>query len=176
MEEGGLDEVLWIPYSLPPHKADPPVASSEDRLALCRAAVAALPRARVLDLEVLRGGVSYAVETLRALGEDPNYATARLHLILGEDEAASITEWREAEEIVRRARILGFRRGGFRSAGAKPVPPGATIRWISAPRLEISSRWIRDRLASGRTAGPLLPAGLEEEIRSRGLYRSAVRA
>ena len=64
----GLDRVLVIPASIPPHKQlTSSSASPEERLALTRLAFENLPGFEVLDLEIRREGKSYTVDTIREL-------------------------------------------------------------------------------------------------------------
>ena len=64
LDQLGLDRVLLMPVSQPPHKevaADP---GADVRLELCRLAVAGDERLEVSGLEVERGGASFTVDTL----------------------------------------------------------------------------------------------------------------
>src|SRR5690606_21131049 len=66
-EQFGLDQVLWIPALIPPHKRESRLASAEHRLEMTRLAVASNPAFAVSDLELRRSGVSYTVDTVRTL-------------------------------------------------------------------------------------------------------------
>src|SRR5512139_2891676 len=67
-----LDEVLFIPAAIPPHKPAPPATSFADRIAMVRAAIAGNPHFRVSDLEAHRSGKSFSVDTLELLRQaDP---------------------------------------------------------------------------------------------------------
>ena len=91
-----LERVIFVPSARPPHKCeepDDPIAAARDRLAWVRAAVAGNPRFEVDDLEVERGGASYAVETLRTLGS----RWGRPVFIIGHDAFVEIDTWREPE-------------------------------------------------------------------------------
>ena len=60
----GLDRVMLMPAGQPPHKPLEDDPGAEHRLELCRRAVAGDPRFEVSDLEVVREGPSYTVDTL----------------------------------------------------------------------------------------------------------------
>ena len=64
-EKLNLDKVLVIPTATPPHKEAKELASSEDRIEMCKLAFGDL--AEVSDVEIRRGGKSYTVETLEEL-------------------------------------------------------------------------------------------------------------
>ena len=66
----GLDRVLVIPASIPPHKQMASgSATAMERLKLTQLAFSQLPGFEVLDMELRREGKSYTVDTIRALKE-----------------------------------------------------------------------------------------------------------
>ena len=69
MDVLGLDRLLLIPASVPPHKALPQgSADAAERLEMAALACAQLgPKAQALDTELHRTGPSYTVDTLRQL-------------------------------------------------------------------------------------------------------------
>jgi nicotinate-nucleotide adenylyltransferase len=118
-ECAGLDRVLLLPASVPPHRAGA-TAPAGDRLAMCRLAAAGHPRLEVSDMELQRTGPSYTVDTLRALAaERPG---DRLHLLLGWDAAREISSWRSPDEVMRLATLVVVSRPGY------PVPSEADLR------------------------------------------------
>lgn len=171
LEQLGLDRVDLLPVWAPPHKpllADPGPAV---RLELCRAAVAGLDRLGVCDAEVRRGGPSYTVDTLRELEEsDP---TRPLTFIIGGDMAASLTTWREPEEILRRARLGVAERVEHdreQIERALAAYDQARIDHFTMPRVDISSSDVRARAGAGRSVRHLVPAAVADVIAQRGLY------
>src|SRR4051812_6739869 len=73
----GYDRVVLIPNSRSPHKPDnPELASAEDRLAMCRLAVAergsTAPTFEVSDIETRRSGPSYTIDTAQELRDQGN--------------------------------------------------------------------------------------------------------
>src|SRR5215204_3176269 len=67
-EAAGFERVVLIPSALPPHKLDDTeLASSTDRLAMCRLAVEGDPWFEVEDIELIRKGPSYTIDTAREL-------------------------------------------------------------------------------------------------------------
>ena len=96
----GLDQVLFIPTNIPPHKTLPEdTATAADRCRMVRLLTRDEPWARLDTIEIERGGASYTVDTLRALharGEED------LYLIVGTDMLLSFDRiWRAPEEIAR---------------------------------------------------------------------------
>ena len=99
-----LDQLIVMPAHVSPFKTD---AASEqarrempwDRLALVRAAFAAVPKAAVDEREIRRGGVSYAIDTVRELAAE--HPGAELFFVIGEDSVAGLPRWKEIDELRR---------------------------------------------------------------------------
>lgn len=103
-----LDEVLWVPANRSPFKSKWRTRSTaRQRMEMVRLATADEPKFATSDLEMVRGGVSYAVDTLSEL----TFAQpAEYWLILGADSALGFSEWRQPERILRLCRIaVGIR-------------------------------------------------------------------
>ena len=65
VEELGLDRLFFIPAAQSPFKPEDRPAPGSIRLQLLRLALAGKTNCEVAEQEIQRGGVSYAVETLR---------------------------------------------------------------------------------------------------------------
>ena len=94
----GLDRLVVVPASVSPFKTD--VALPEmpwDRVELVQAAFRDVEKA-VVDLrEVERGGVSYAIDTVREIAaENPG---AELFFVVGEDSVPGIPMWKDIEQL-----------------------------------------------------------------------------
>ena len=66
-EAFGLDAVIFIPTGNPAHKQGKTVTPAEMRLEMCRLACLPNPHFDVSAIEVERAGLTYAVDTVRAL-------------------------------------------------------------------------------------------------------------
>lgn len=97
-----LDRLLVVPANVSPFKtagvADLPTPPW-DRLALVRAAFADMAGAVVDEREIRRGGVSYAIDTVREIAaENPG---AELFFVIGEDSVAGLPRWKEIDALKR---------------------------------------------------------------------------
>ncbi|MEL6617204.1 MAG: nicotinate-nucleotide adenylyltransferase [Bacteroidota bacterium] len=169
-EGAALDRVVWIPAAISPHKqgrAD--IASGADRLAMVEAATASHDRFDVSAIEIEREGVSFTVDTLRALRQ--RYPDDDLFWIVGGDSLASFESWRQPREILSLARLVAYPRPG---ADLSAVPGWVLSRTtlVDAPRLDISSTDLRARLAAGASVRYLIPDPALDVLRARGLYRT----
>ncbi len=172
----GLDRVVLMPVSAPPHKelaaADEPGAQA--RLELCRLAVEGDERLAVSDLEVRRGGPSFTVDTLKELHErDPEH---ELTFILGGDMAHRLPSWREPEAVLSLARLAVAERKGIRredlAARLRGLRGAERVVFFDMPRIDLSSSGIRERIAAGRPIRYLVPDAVGAEIAARGYYRA----
>ena len=169
-----LDRVLLTPVSMAPHKNAAQDPGAEQRLALCRLAIEGDDRLGVCDLEVLRGGPSYTVDTLREL----HARTPEDHLtfIVGGDIALGLPSWHEPEAVLGLARLAVAERSG---AGRRDVaerlaehfPDAPRPAFFDMPRMDISSSLIRRRVAGGLPIRYLVPDPVAERIARERLYR-----
>ena len=170
----GLDRVLLTPVASPPHKDAEQDPGPRERLELCRLAIDGDERLGVCDLEVLRGGPSYTIDTLRELHE----RTPEDHLtfIVGGDIALGLPSWHEPEAVLGLARLAVAERSG---AGREDVvallgerfPDAPPPLVFDMPRMDISSSLIRGRIAAERPIRYLVPDPVAEHIARRKLYR-----
>jgi nicotinate-nucleotide adenylyltransferase len=188
----GLERVILVPSATPPHKgAAPgdPIAPAADRLAWVRAAVADNPALGADGMEVERGGRSYSIDTVRALGartapELPVFA-------IGQEAFVELGSWREPEALLQSCHFAVMTRPPF-SHGAladwlpkcardevELAPDGRSARHRQAPTwirlvevtaLAISSSEIRARLREGRSIRYLVPESVREAVERSGVY------
>jgi nicotinate-nucleotide adenylyltransferase len=166
-----LNPVLMVPSSLPPHRAQP-TASAPDRLAMVALAVKGHRRLQASDIEVRRGGVSYTVDTIRALhGENPG---AEITLLLGWDAVAEFAQWRDTAEVTRMAAIAVFNRAGSPAPDRAVLdqlglPPDTVVLEVDSPSVSATS--VRRVLAEAGSGAGILPPAVEAYIREKGLYK-----
>lgn len=167
LEQKQLDQVLFCPTSLSPHKTTmTPLASAAHRLKMVQLAVAPVKEFAVLETEVHKTGPAYTIDTICSLIK-PN---TQLYLILGEDHLASLPQWKEVDELLKLAPPLV----GGRSGAIDNLPPhlkgviGKGL--IQIPMFDISSTVIRQRLKQKQYCGHLIPAPVFEYIHNNQLY------
>ena len=66
-ERIALEQIIFIPAFVPPHKVGQDYAPAEHRYAMTELAVKPYPHFTVSDMELRRSGVSYTIDTLREL-------------------------------------------------------------------------------------------------------------
>jgi nicotinate-nucleotide adenylyltransferase len=169
--DAGLDSILFVPASIPPHKPEGAASKAEDRLAMVRLAIDGNPGFRVSDIELRRTGASYTVYTLAELQASDDWTEVEWFLILGVDMLADLPNWRNPDEIVRRAALLVMERPGFESQTIQ-MPYSRAASFVRTPLLDISSTQIRKRIREGLSIRYWVPADVDTYIREKGLYRT----
>jgi nicotinate-nucleotide adenylyltransferase len=171
-----LDQVLFVPARVPPHKPVTDEPGVEHRLEMCRLAVRGDERFAVSELEVQRDGPSYTVDTLREL--KTRVASNELVLILGGDVAAGLPHWHRAEQVLMLCiPAITARPGTSREEIEQALGRlggGERAEFFEMPGIGVSSTMVRDRVRSGSPIRYLVPDAVSEHIERAGLYRGSV--
>lgn len=162
-DQAGLDEVWFVPTATQPHKPSGPIASGQDRLAMLELALEGETGMLACSLEIDRGGVSYTVDTLRAVAE--LRPAEQLFLLMGADTLADLPNWRDPETILDLAKPLVVHRPGE----AMPDVGNAVI--VEMPSTDVSSSQMRELLARGESIAGMTSPLVENYIRQNGLYK-----
>jgi nicotinate-nucleotide adenylyltransferase len=165
LERGLADRVLVVPAYRSPHKP-PPEASPAHRLQMAALGLKGLARVELSDREIVRGGVSYTVETLDELScEQPG---VQLRLVLGADNLNAFDRWHRPERILELAEPLIFARGDWDGN----LPPALTgcahlVRDFAEPA---TATGVRAALAAGEWPVASVPASILAYIAAHRLY------
>lgn len=162
MEALGLSRVVFIPANISPHKLGRPPAPAAVRLEMLQAAVAGEPGFGVDELELGRGGPSFAVETAGEFRR--RFPEAEIFYFIGEDNLAALHTWKDIGELRSIVRFAVLARGAVADPQGFPVV---------SRHIDISSTDIRKRVAAGRTVRYLLPESSMEILERHRLYRNA---
>jgi len=109
LAELALDRLIVLPAAVSPFKTDePPQPEAWDRLGMVHAAFDALEKVVVDEREIKRGGVSYAIDTVREISaENPG---AELFFVIGEDSVEGLPRWKDYEELKKRVTFVPYPR------------------------------------------------------------------
>jgi nicotinate-nucleotide adenylyltransferase len=175
-----LERVILLPAATPPHKQDGRErASGADRLEMCRLAIHNMHGLDVSDFELQRGGVSYTVETARALRAAYG-PKAEIFFVIGSDSLADLPQWYQISELLT---LIDFAIAERRETPIKEelwmnirqaLGPAAENKLrdgvVSVQRVDVSSTLIRELLKNGEKIPGYLRGDVEEFIRKKGLY------
>ena len=159
LETLGVDEVIFVPAAISPLKKAAPIASSESRLAMLRAAVKGESRFSVEDCELRRPPPSYTIDTVEEVRR--RNSDAAIYCLVGEDNVAKLTKWHRFAELEKMVHFIVLDRTGQPRSHSYPV---------IERKIDISATEIRKRVASGRCIRYLVPPAVEEIIRREKLY------
>jgi len=165
-----LSQVLFIPNGIPPHKGPLAGISGEDRYRMVEAALQRYERFGASRIEIDREGPSYTIDTIRALKDDYPQGVC---FIVGADRLLDITTWREPEALLQSVPFLIAPREGM-SLGAFARPPfdEAETYALEMEEVDLSSSWVREKVARGEEIAEWVPPEVEAYISDNGLYRN----
>ena len=164
-----LDEVVFVPTGRPWQKGDRRVSEPEDRYLMTVIATASNPRFWVSRVDIVRGGPTYTIDTLRDLRAQ--LPEAELYFITGADALGEIFTWRDASELFELAHFVGCTRPGYAMDGSTLEGiPRERVTIVEIPALAISSSDCRDRTARGEPVWYLVPDGVVQYIAKHSLY------
>lgn len=181
MAQLGLDKVLVVPASQPPHKklalGSP---APELRLEMCREALQDRTGMELCDVEMRREGKSYTADTLAQLqAENP---LDRLYLIMGMDMFLSLDKWYRPDSICANAAIVVAHREAADEEKKAQIQAmtaklkkdfNAEVIEIDLDFVEISSTDIRRMLGFG-CGKEYLDQRVYDKIIKNGLYTTNI--
>ncbi|MDX1389456.1 MAG: hypothetical protein R3344_09725, partial [Acidobacteriota bacterium] len=184
-----------VPCAVPALKTRT-LSPADDRVAMLRLAIDQRPSLRLSTVELDRGGVSYTIETLRALAhDDPTVAPI---FVVGMDWLPEIRSWRGYQELLTEFDLIAVDRptgdldeapaavdpeiaqrivdvpgrdGGIRDVAGPPPGSGGRIFHVAIPPMDVSSSLVRTRAAEGASLAGLVPSGVGRYIQTHGLYQ-----
>ena len=167
----GLDQVLFVPAANPPHKSTVPISEAEHRVAMLKLAVADNGRFAIYLDEIERGGSSYTIDTIRRFRQTLA-PQDELFFILGADNLAEFTTWKDWRAICRESRLISLKREGFSAVDYSIPEPlkQVEILWVDMPLIGISSTDIRSRIVAGTSTRYWVPQSVAEYIETHSLY------
>lgn len=162
-----FDKILFIPANRPPHKNN--ISGVNDRLAMLNLAVEGNPNFEISDIEIQRGGISYTIDTLKAIRPNIIKEEDELFYLIGSDSLLEFSQWKNPREILQNCNVVVAIRPGFRPSDI-PAWILHQIHFANIPRFEISSSNIRKRWTKNKTIRYLVTLPVWEYINHHKLY------
>ncbi len=190
-----LDEILFIPAGMPPHKNEHEVVPAHHRLEMVRLAIMGHSHFKVSDMEIRRPGKSYTIQTVEELWRTHS-VDVQWYLLLGTDAFLDFPSWRDPDRIMSFCNIVVVSRPGFRFRDLErlpylkesvpeqlgrldqkqqdpyevPLTPATRLILIQVSPWEVSATEIRNHLSGGKRKRNLLPGSVESYIITNNLY------
>lgn len=165
IEELELTRLSFILAAQSPFKAGQHFAPSEARLQMLRLALAGWTNCEVDDQEINRGGVSFAIDTVRDYAR--RHPGASLFYLIGADHVANLPKWREAAAIAKLAEFAVIPRPGEADV---PLPAPFRGRTLKGFAFGVSASQIRARVKAGQSIEHLVTPPVAEAVRNNQLY------
>ena len=170
LEALDIDELIWVPAAKNPSKRWS-TTSPESRLAMVLAMVENEPRMSVSDIEITRGGDSFAIDTIRELR---NVRPGQYWFVLGTDALSTMASWKEPERLLEICRLLVVARVGTELDNLLDQLPQyvqSSIDVVDERIKDISSTMIRDAIPDGSAFDHLVTREVANYIEEEQLYR-----
>ena len=174
IESFKLDMVFFMPCNIQPLKGGRGRIDSEHRLAMVELAISDNLKFDLLDIEIARGGTSYAIDSVRKIRA--MCPTSELFFIIGTDTLRELHLWRDIYQLLDLCGFVTLARPGYDLGGddalklRSPWREALLKNTVAGRMIDISSSDIRHRVAEGMSIRYLVPCSVEEYIYKNGLY------
>ena len=162
-----FDKVIFVPANKPPNKKA--FSCQAIRVEMLKLAVEGNPNFEISDIEIERGGISYTIDTIRAIKNELNFKDDKLFYLIGSDCLLDFHNWKDPESILEECQVVVAIRPGFRPSDI-PAWILHRIQFANIPRFEISSTNIRKRWVDNKTIRYMVTLPVWEYIEKQKLY------
>jgi nicotinate-nucleotide adenylyltransferase len=120
IERDLVDQLLVVPAGEPLLRKNAPIATGQQRRAMCQLALADLPahvaaKVQINPIEILRTGPSYAIDTVEAVAQ--NYPGDTIVVVIGQDASEKLEQWHRIDELRGMVEFLVIDRPGYAGNG-----------------------------------------------------------
>jgi nicotinate-nucleotide adenylyltransferase len=166
-----IDQVWFVISPQNPLKKRDTLLADYHRLELVERAIHDEPRFQASDIEFKLPKPSYTIDTLTYLSEKfPNH---RFILIMGEDNLYTLPKWKNYLGLLNRYPVYAYPREGKTTLNPEVLKllEDASITLVNAPRIEISSSFIRQSIRKKKEIRHFLPPEVWKYIDEMNFYR-----
>ncbi len=161
-----LDQLWFVVSPQNPFKKKDTLLDDHHRLEMVYRAIGDDPRFRVSDIEFRMPKPSYTVDTLSYLSE--KYPDREFSLIMGADNLRSFNKWKNCEILAEKYKRYVYPREGVPES---EIEKHKNIEFVHAPRIEISSSFIREAIAAGKTIRFFMPEAVYKYLDEMNFYK-----
>jgi nicotinate-nucleotide adenylyltransferase len=169
-----LSKVLFVVTPSPPHKQGWIISSIADRLKMVEMAIELNNDFQISSVDIDRLPPHYAVDSMHILHQQ--YPNDRLFYLMGADSLRDLPTWHLAQEFVSSCDGIGVMQRSLDDLEMQELEmklPGlqTKIIWLTAPRFDISSREIRERVRNQAPFRYFVTEKVYRYIIEKKLYR-----
>ena len=132
-----LDEVIFVPACVPPHKRGAGITSAFHRFAMLALATQHDARLRLSTIELDAPERPYAVDTVERM-QSAIGSSHRLFFLIGADSWSEITTWHEWQRLLKMCDLIVVTRPGYDLNRTIPAEIAAVVDTRGMRREEIS--------------------------------------
>lgn len=169
VQHTALDQVWFVISPHNPLKKSSTLLNEYHRLFLVQASIEDEPTLKASDIEFRLPKPSYTIDTLTYLTE--KFPSHEFSVIMGSDSYQNLPAWKNYQQLLSKYVIYVYERPGFKPENKYE---NATVNFLKAPLLEISSTYIRKTIKEGKSIRYLVPEKVRLEIEQNGYYRNSI--
>jgi nicotinate-nucleotide adenylyltransferase len=165
VEYGEYDELWFLITPQSPMKGKSELLAQELRLSLLEKSISDYPKFKTCTIEWEMPQPTYTINTLQKLRV--LYPENTFELIIGSDNWETFHRWKDYQLILKNFKTLIYPRLGT----GRIFINHPNVRMIKgAPKMEISSTFIRRAIRQGKDVRFYLPAGVYEDTIASGFF------
>ena len=168
-EAENFDKIVFVPAHKPPHKKESGYSSVNSRKEMVKLAIQENPNFVMSDLEILRGGISYSLDTIIEYKKETKIESKDLFFLIGSDTLKTFYTWHKPSQILKECQLIVAIRPGFRPSDID-TRILSKVQFANIPRIEISSSHIRRRWKEGKTIRYMVTQQVWEYLNDNKLY------
>ncbi len=166
VEYTDMKQIWFVVSPHNPHKLKESLLEDYHRLEMVHLAIDNDQRFRICDVEFRMPKPSYTIDTLAYLEE--KFPMHQFALILGSDNLKTFHKWKNHKMLVKKFKRYVYPRIGDIN---EEILQHENIQLVSAPRMEISSSFIRLAISEGKDVKFFLPPKVHAYIEKMYFYR-----
>ena len=191
-EKLALEEVIFVPTLVSPHKSSEAMAHSSHRLNMLNLSIKRNPRFKISDMELRREPPSYTIDTLRSLNR--SNPQNEYYFIMGSELFAEIDTWKDFAELFNYSSFVVLRRPGYDFSDSPSLIPLALenafrysysdkgmdvfahtsstkLFFVDIAGIRVSSTEVRELVRRGNSLRYMVAREVEGYIAENGLYQ-----
>lgn len=161
-----LEQVWFVVSPHNPLKEKSSLLNQNQRLHMVNLAIGDNDKLKSSNIEFGLSQPSYTINTLVHLKE--KYPQHHFSLIMGEDNLASFTKWKNYEEILKHHKLYVYPRPNSNSESLKTHP---NVIMTQAPLMDISSTMIRQAIKDKKNMSSFVPQAVWQYLDEMSFYK-----
>ena len=161
-----LEQVWFVVSPHNPLKEKSSLLNQNQRLHMVNLAIGDNDKLKSNNIEFGLSQPSYTINTLAHLKE--KYPQHTFSLIMGEDNLASFTKWKNYEEILKHHKLYVYPRPNSNSESLKTHP---NVIMTQAPLMDISSTMIRQAIKDKKNMSSFVPQAVWQYLDEMSFYK-----